>query len=765
MRLIQFLLVCLLMMSCTASFAQKQILRNNLKVVVQGDTLPSAWAGAMNAPQFSGVDVDLDGKLDIVTFDREGHRFTPYINKGDSGQTAYRYSPEHYEIFLNCVCEDWALFEDYNCDGLPDLFCGSGSNVDVYDQDTTGGKVSFTQSYDGAFSIYSSGFTFSLFSSRVDLPALADMDDDGDMDILVWMQNANYLELHRNYAMEDYGRCDTLAWRQETACWGHMHEGNATNDLILHDTVLWCSLTNNFSPSAHCLRNGRMGGPGRPGNSPRHVGSTTLVLDLDADNLKDVVIGDVSFGNLVAGHNCGQLDYAYIDSSDFTFPSYDTPAYLEIFPAAFYVDVNNDDIRDLVVATYETLESENKHSVQHYLNMGMDNYPDFRFQGGGFIQGDNLDFGAGSSPTFFDYNQDGLLDLLVGNVGVYDSVSNEDKFGLHLLENVGTADQPIFELVDDNYLGLIGGTNVFARIQPTAGDLDNDNDIDLLLGSTSGEITYFRNDASGPGPANYVYVTSQFEMVDVGFNSAPFLYDIDKDSDLDLFVGNQLGQIAYYENVGTQQAFDFQLVSQEWGFIRVTDDYGGQFTGNSRPLLMDFDNDGEPEMLVGSITGKVEIFEDVSKALTDTLPSIGTLFNFDAGNFSAPAAAVLDSTGSPTILIGNERGGLYLFNTLPAYKDPVVIVDPSAIDPDLKDRLDLRIFPNPTNGTLHIDLQLPPGARSAKVALLDPMGRWILQQPLQQTSNQLSLDQLARGLYFVQIEVDGKRYVEKILKE
>ncbi len=760
MRFAYFLTICLLL-SITATFAQKQLLRNNLKVVVQGDTLLSPWAGGMNAPQFSAVDIDLDGKLDMVTFDREDHIFTPYINKGDSGQTAYRFSPEHLDIFLTCECEDWALFEDYNCDGLPDLFCGSGSYIDVYDQDTSGGKVTFTQSYDNAFSKYSNGIVLWLFSARIDLPALADMDDDGDLDILVWRLGFNYLEYHSNQAMEQFGRCDTLVWEEASGCWGHMSEGNVTNDLFLHDTM-FCAL-GNFSPASCLNKMGAIDTPTRPGNSTRHTGSTTLLLDLDADNLKDVVIGDVSFNNLVAGHNCGRLDYAYMDSTDNAFPSYDTPAHLELFPAAFYVDINNDNIRDLVVSTNSIEDAENKHSVHHYINRGMDNYPDFRFQGAGFLQDDNLDFGGGASPAFLDYNQDGLMDLLVGNVGIYDTVSNEYKFGLHLLENVGSTDRPIFELIDDDYLGLIGGTNVFSRIQPTVGDLDGDNDMDLLLGSVSGEITYFRNDATAGGTANFVFVTSQFESVDVSFSSAPYLYDIDGDMDLDLFVGNQMGNIAFYENVGSQQSFDFQLITEEWGFIHVKDDFGGRFTGSARPLLMDFDNDGAVEMLVGSITGKVEIFEDVAKALTDTLPTIGALFNFDAGSFAAPASAVLDSTGSPTILIGNQRGGLYLFNTLPINTDPIVVDPTDAIDPSLKERLNLKVFPNPTRSVLYVNLTLPAGARTAQLTLLDAMGRSVHQQMLSQSSNQLSVAHLAEGLYLVQIEVEGLRYVEKLL--
>ena len=87
----------------------------------------------------------------------------------------------------------------------------------------------------------------------------------------------------------------------------------------------------------------------RPGNEPvshqdRHAGSTVLAIDLDADNMMDLVLGDAGFSNLLMMMNGGTTPNTNspMISYDPDFPSYDVPVDLPIYPAAFYVDMNND---------------------------------------------------------------------------------------------------------------------------------------------------------------------------------------------------------------------------------------------------------------------------------------------------------------------------------------------------------------------------------------------------------------------------------------
>ena len=66
----------------------------------------------------------------------------------------------------------------------------------------------------------------------------------------------------------------------------------------------------------------------------RHTGSTFLLLDLDADNDKDLVLGDVDYSNLIELVNGGDSDSAYMISQDTVFPSYNKPVNLMSMPAA-----------------------------------------------------------------------------------------------------------------------------------------------------------------------------------------------------------------------------------------------------------------------------------------------------------------------------------------------------------------------------------------------------------------------------------------------
>ncbi len=734
--------------------------QNNLKMVIDGDTLPSAWAGGMNSPQFSELDLDLDGKMDMMVFDREDNSFATYLNVGSPGNRAYKYAPKYEEAFVECNCTDWALAVDYNCDGLLDIVCGANSYIQAYKQVEKNQGIFFLSDYSYLNSTFENGFYLWIFSARVDLPAVVDFDDDGDMDILNWKLGYNFIEYHKNYAMEELGRCDTFHLREETGCFGHFHESGADNSLILHDTTvqLLCPL-GNFSPRAECSGLMRPAGNGIPVNDGRHTGSSTLVLDLDADGIKDVLIGDVTFNNINAAHNCGRVDYAYMDSVDEAFPSYDVPINMGLFPATFYVDVDNDDIRDLIVATCTTGRAENKYSTQLYLNKGSDNYPDFKYKGRAFMQKDNIDQGSGASPAFFDFNDDGLLDLLVGDGGIFDTATQIYDSRLLLYQNVGDHDVPIYKLVDDNYLGFSGGSLTAARLSPAVGDLNGDGDMDLLVGAADGTILMFENTAGPANPAAFTLVTSQLASIDVGGNAAPFLYDIDKDLDLDLFIGNLRGRVAFYENTGTVSNATFTLVTEEYGFIQAKDNYGGKFEGNTKPIIVDFDNDNEVEMLVGNIRGEIEVYKSLNKALTDTLPISTILFGYDFGSYASPAAAVLDSTGDLTYVVGIQRGGLKLFNSLPDE-----LPAPVSIDKNLLADFGIKFYPNPAHDGIWVEVADQQG-KAVSLRIINLMGQSLSKHALPLAENYVSLDHLPAGMYLLQFEKEGRSVVKRLIKD
>ena len=79
-----------------------------------------------------------------------------------------------------------------------------------------------------------------------------------------------------------------------------------------------------------------------------------------------------------------------------------------------------------------------------------------------------------------------------------------------------------------------------------------------MSGEYYGSVLFFEND----GQNNFTQQTgtdNPFDDIDVGYTSAPTLADIDDDGDLDLVIGNSSGEFQYFENVteNPNGIFDF----------------------------------------------------------------------------------------------------------------------------------------------------------------------------------------------------------------
>ena len=87
---------------------------------VATEGLKYPWAGGLNSCTFGSIDLNLDGKPDLVIFERFGNRILPFIQEGSAGTSNYTYHPEYASLFPDL--HEWVEFADYNCDGKADIF-------------------------------------------------------------------------------------------------------------------------------------------------------------------------------------------------------------------------------------------------------------------------------------------------------------------------------------------------------------------------------------------------------------------------------------------------------------------------------------------------------------------------------------------------------------------------------------------------------------------------------------------------------------------
>ena len=720
---------------------------------MNGDPLVQAWAGGNNNTQFSDVDLDLDGKNDLVVFNRDGEKFTAYLNKGGFGEIDYEYSPKFTANFDSCNCIQWAILADYNCDGREDVFCGygAGENFQVYKNVMYGGdSIGFEKAFSPLLS-ESDGLK-NIYQDRTDLPTIVDIDYDGDLDIISSQAGFNLFGMHRNMAMENYNNCDTLAFVFETFCWGHFYEDNGTNALFVADTT--------FCP--------RGGGNSNGPSGSRHSGSSLLALEANGDSLIDLMIGDISYTTANVLYNHGTIDHAFMDTVEYRYPLADSAIDVQLFPGFSHLDIDNDNIRDLVVTPNESIIGENIHGSALYLNHGLDNNVDFRFSGRGFINSGHIDVGFRSVPEFFDYNNDGLLDILVGGGAAYvkfnDTSLMQKQF--HLYENVGNLDVPSYQLVDTAYLDLDNLSIPIFNAAPAFGDLDGDGDEDLIIGNVRGTLVHFQNIAAPGNPVNFnlaadPYIRDIFgDSIDIGSHSSPELVDIDDDGDLDIFIGETFGNIVFYRNNGDSTQYQFSKETDEWGFVKVSNSYNSLFSGSAKPEFFDYDKDGELELIVGAESGEIIIYDDLTNALTDTLQPAGVFEAYDAGDYAAPEFAIIDSSGNPTLLVGNDRGGLLQFEFITPTDTTVSM---STISKDLKPLY--KLYPNPSTGLFQIDFSEDAKYMASRsILIFNAMGQLVSRKEGSGQSLEIDLSGLTYGIYYAKIQVGlGEYRTEKLV--
>lgn len=716
----------------TALLAQPYLVRDQSIEVTNGSIeLKLAWVGGLNNPQFSNIDFNQDNKNDLFVFDKSGNLILPLIQHGSNSEIDYSFNPEYIENFPKL--NDWALLRDYNCDGFMDIFSysGFGPGAMVYENNGQIGTNWFSIADSIVYTHYEIGGSsgdVNIFISTIDVPAIHDIDNDGDLDIFTYQLQGSKVEFHKNFSQENQGECG-LEFELKNRCWGYFSEDDDSEEILLGQDC-FNVLNPEISGTAH------------------HSGSTLLMMDINNDGFKDLVMGDVSYSSLTTvvngGPNISGLDS--VTSVNYFFPNTSEELILHTFPASFYVDVNNDDINDFIAAPNAQFTSDNVDAVSLYLNNGGNDNPDLEFEQNDFLQGEMIDVGEGAYPVFVDVNQDGLMDILIGNrKKIIDSLTTSS---LHYFKNTGSTNNPSFNLEDDDAFNLTS-TGVGEALYPTFIDLDGDNSMDLVIGNLQGELFYLINSANEneemvfPGPA-FPLNDNNDEAIDVGQLAKPFVFDMNEDDLLDLVIGERSGRLTYYENTGTSSTPDFTWISDTLGGVQSPGFLLN--TGYSSPFF--YTEDDEIKLIIGSETGEILYYEGISGNLSGTFElSNGPASNLYEGKRIALARYDLNNDGYQDLIIGNYRGGLSFFKG-----------DLSSNINELTKKEGFNLFPNPASDVINISFE---DEMQHSVSIFNALGQVVLEvESINEKEIQISTSQFKDGQYIIRVDNTVNLYIK-----
>ena len=530
--------------------------------------LKNPWAGGFNSVQFFQLDLDGDAREDLVVFDRSAQHLKTFLRNANG---SFTYSPGYQKRFP--LIENWMNLLDYDGDGDKDLFTSTPGGIQVYPN--VGNN--FPKSMGTLKSTGLNGL-INIYVSASDIPAIADIDGDGDLDILAFESSGHFITYYENTG--------DLKYVTKSLNWGNFFL-NDCQDItfgVVPESVLSTQST----------------------AAVQHAGSTLALWDPDKNGIYDLIIGHVNCSSFLLMKNEGTRAKPKFRNADYNFPA-SAPHTVPSLASGSPIDLDSDGFLDLIASSHLP-----------DLNPAMETVSYYRSENGAlvlktkaFLQEEMIDVGDNASPVFFDVEGDGDLDLVIGSnaIALYENVNGTLTLKSRSFLPITGAATIQLQVVNGRLMlyylkgsaafyrvytsGLLGDEKplnvVSVRETPRLFDINQDGTLELVvLDYLGGTRVYDWSDLSKP-----------YQRIETLFRGIAYA-DLTGDGNAERITLDASGSV-YVSGLGLEvQRLPFQV---------------GQ---NAQISTTDFNRDGKVDIVVGLASGGVQLFQNTSDV---TVPS------------------------------------------------------------------------------------------------------------------------------------------------
>ncbi len=555
------------------------------------------FLGGFNVPRPQWVDIDADGDLDVFVQETT-NRLLFFEQTGTTTEPSLTWRPDRFQ---DLEVGEWFRFVDVDRDGDPDLLAEEPfSYMRLYRNEGSSGQPAFVLAADTLRD--SSGDA--IFSDRQNIPNAADIDCDELLDLFIGRLVGTVTryeatgEIGENVAPFHHVT-DDFEDIEIVATFGTMHGANtmALADVDADGDVdmFWGDffeagllfIENTGTCGAPDLRNEPLPFPlDDPIQTSGYNAPTFGDVDGDGDlDLLLGVLGGAYNANRTTADNL--LHFEQVDGS-FELRSSRYLSQIDVGSESYpsFLDLDGDGDLDLLLGNKIDPDDLNTSIVYRFENVGGPTQPRFRLRGPFEVGG-----AYHNAPAFGDLDADGDPDLVLGTWRKH----------LEYLRNDGTTAGARFVRADSTVVTLTRGSNS----TPALVDIDADGDLDLFVGESSGALNFYRNTGTAAAP-RFELVSDEYLGIDVGRRSVPAFADIDRDGDQDLVLGSESSGLLFYRNDGTSRVP--RLVEAEAPFPGVE-----RLPTFAVPAFADIDADGDLDLFVGGNGGGLYFFENFDR--------------------------------------------------------------------------------------------------------------------------------------------------------